>query len=112
VEFLRTGSLWDLAAEIVPVETREVASHSSRFLHATRSGALGQFGQRREYVTAVERMTGLRLDSIGKQHLTAELTRYLEEVIAPRVKRVEEMEAATLTKEYAAIRRYLDRLNL
>jgi hypothetical protein len=112
VEFLRTGSLWDLAAEIVPVENREVAQHSSRFLHGTRSGALGQFGQRREYVAAVDRLIGQRLDAIGKQTLTNELTRYLEEVIAPRVKRAEEMEAATLTKEYAAIRRFIDRLNL
>jgi hypothetical protein len=112
VEFLRTGSLWDLAAEAAPVDNREVAPHSSRFLHATRSGALGQFCQRRDYVAAVDRLIGARLDAIGKQALTGELTRYLEEVIAPRVKRVEEMEAATLTKEYAAIRRFVDRLTM
>jgi hypothetical protein len=112
VEFLRTSSVWDLAAEIAPVETREVAPHSSRFLHPTRSGALGQFSQRREFITTAERKVRQRLDLLGKQLVGAELTRYLEEVLGPRSRRAEELEAATLTKEYAAIRRYLDRLNL
>ncbi len=109
---LRTGSLWDLAAEIAPVEPGDIPPHSSRFLHATRSGALGRFGQRREWVAAVERMVSRRLDAVGKQVLGAELGRYLEEVIAPRLRRQEEMEAATLTREHAALRRFLHRLNL
>lgn len=112
VEMLCTGSLWDQAAEIASVGNKEIAPHSSRFLHATRSGALGQFGQRRDAVAAVERMVGIRLDAYGKQLVAAELTRYLQEVIHPRMKRAEEMEAATLTKEHAAIRRFMDRLNL
>jgi hypothetical protein len=112
VEFLCTGSIWDLAAEIAPVEKGEVPAYSSRFLHATRSGALGQFGQRRDYIAAVEQMVGRRLETIGKQAFSAELTRYLEETIARRMKRAEEMEAATLTKEHGAIRRFLDRINL
>jgi hypothetical protein len=112
VEVLCTGSIWDLAAEIAPVEKGEVPAYSSRFLHATRSGALGQFGQRRDYIAAVEQMVGRRLESIGKQSLSLELTRYMEETIARRMKRAEEMEAATLTKEHGALRRFLDRINL
>jgi hypothetical protein len=112
VDVLRTGSLWDLAAEIVPVEPREVPPHSGRFLHASRSGALGQFAQRRECALAVDRLVGKRLDTVGKQAMGAELTRYLEETLRPRIRRADELEAATLAKEQAAIRRFLDRLNL
>ncbi|HLN61507.1 MAG TPA: hypothetical protein VK464_08095, partial [Symbiobacteriaceae bacterium] len=112
VEFLRTSSVWDIAAEIVPVEGRETQPHSSRFLHATRSGALGQFSQRREFIAAAERKVRQRLDGSGKLAVGNELTRYLEEVLGPRCRRADEMEAATMTKEYTAIRRYLDRLNL
>jgi hypothetical protein len=112
VEFLCTGSIWDLAAEIAPVEKGEIPSYSSRFLHGTRSGALGQFGQRREYIGVVEQLVGRRLEALGKQALSAELTRYLEDVLARRMKKAEEMEAATLTKEHASLRRFLDRINL
>lgn len=112
VDVLRTGSLWDLAAEIAPVELKEIPPHSSRMLHQTRSGALGQFSQRREWVSAVDRLVNRRLDQQGKQSLAAELTRYLEEVVAPRARRAEEMESATLAKEQAALRRFLERLNL
>ncbi|HYF94564.1 MAG TPA: tubulin-like doman-containing protein [Symbiobacteriaceae bacterium] len=112
VEFLCTGSIWDLAAEIAPVEKNEVPAYSSRFLHATRSGALGQFGQRRDYLAAVEQMVGRRLEATGKQALGAELTRYLEETLARRMKRADEMEAATLTREHGAIRRFIERINL
>jgi hypothetical protein len=112
VEVLRAGSLWDLAAEIAPVESREMPAHSSRFLHATRSGALGQFTQRRECVAAAERMVERRLGAIGKQGLVAELGRYMEEILSPRMRRAEDLEASTLTREHAAIRRFLGRLNL
>jgi hypothetical protein len=111
-EVLRTGSLWDLAAEIVRVESREILPHSSRFLHVTRSGALGQFSQRRDAIAAVERLVERRLDHLGKQPMVSELTRYIEEVLHPRMKRVEEMEAATLTKEYQAMRKWMERLTL
>lgn len=112
VEVLRTGSLWDVAAEILPVEIREVAPHASQLLHATRSGALGQFSQRRECVAAVERLVNRRIDQLGKRAVNAELSRYLTERLAPRLRREGEAEAATLMREHAAVRRFLERLNL
>jgi hypothetical protein len=112
VEVLRAGSLWDIAAEIAPVEAREVASHSSRFLHATRSGAMGQFSQRRECIAAVERLVERRLGAVGKQALTVELSRYVEEILGPRIRRADELDAATLSREYSAIRRFVVRLKL
>jgi hypothetical protein len=109
---LCTGSLWDLAAEIVPVESREVLPHSNRFLHQSRAGAMGQFSQRREWVIRVEQMVNQRLDALGKQVVGAELGRYLEEVLMSRMKRTEELDAISLTRESGALRRFLDRLNL
>jgi hypothetical protein len=109
---LRSGSLWDVAVEIAPVVPQEIASHSSRFLHPTRSGALAQVAVRKEALAAIERLVNRRLDSIGKQVVAQELTRYLDQVLMPRLLRQEEMEAATITKECSALRRFLERLNL
>lgn len=108
---LCTGSLWDLAAEIAPVRSREMAAHSTRFLHATRSGAAGQFGQRRVWVQEAEQMVVRRLETAGKHLVSAELARYLDEVISPRLQQ-EEAEVAALTREQVAIRRFLGRINL